>query len=148
MASRSINYLGAMCLAAVMEFSGAVLAGAGVTDTIRNGIVDTAQFEGNPPLLMLGMVCAVIASSLCLTLATKIGMPVSSTHTLIGGLIGFGIAALGTGAVKWVSNEPGALPISSGVVQVCLLLNPNLFHSLRMRRRIRKLTALILTRFS
>lgn len=76
MASLSISYLGAMLLAAVMEFSGAVLAGTGVTDTIRNGIVDTAQFEGKPPLLMLGMVCAVIASSLCLSLATKVGMPV------------------------------------------------------------------------
>lgn len=108
-----------------MEFSGAVLAGAGVTDTIRNGIVDTAQFEDNPPVLMLGMVCAVVASALCLTIATKVGMPVSSTHTLIGGLIGFGIAALGTGAVKWVSNEPGVSPISSGVVQVCRSLGLN-----------------------
>lgn len=125
MASSSITYLGAMCLAAVMEFSGAVLAGAGVTDTVRNGIVDTAQFEAKPPVLMLGMVCAVISSSLCLTLATKVGMPVSSTHTLIGGLIGFGIAALGTGGVKWVSNEPDTSAISSGVVQVCRPLNSN-----------------------
>ncbi|SPO07626.1 related to phosphate-repressible Na+/phosphate cotransporter Pho89 [Cephalotrichum gorgonifer] len=117
-ASLSISYIGAMSVASVMEFSGAVFAGAGVTDTIRNGIIDTAQFADNPPLLMLGMVCAVTASALCLTIATKVGMPVSSTHTLIGGLMGFGIAALGTGAVKWVADEPGVAAISSGVVQV------------------------------
>ena len=117
-ASRSVSYLGAMCLAAVMEFSGAVGAGARVTDTIRTRIITIDEFSDNAPLLMLGMVCAVIASSLCLTMATKLGMPVSTTHSLMGGIIGFGIATHGTGGVRWVEKGTGLAVLNSGVVQV------------------------------
>ncbi|GAB1321090.1 Na+/Pi symporter [Madurella fahalii] len=114
-ASRSIKYLPAMAVAAVMEFSGAVGVGARVADTIRTKIVDTNEFVDSPAVLMLGMVCAVIASSLYLTFATKIGLPVSTTHSLMGGVIGFGIAAVGVQGVQWVSPEGG---INSGVIQV------------------------------
>lgn len=102
-------------VAAVMEFSGAVGVGARVADTIRTKIVDTNQFVDSPAVLMLGMVCAVIASSLYLTFATKVGLPVSTTHSLMGGVIGFGIAAVGVNGVQWVSPDR---TINSGVVQV------------------------------
>jgi solute carrier family 20 (sodium-dependent phosphate transporter) len=116
--SRSIKYLPAMMVAAVMEFSGAVGVGARVADTIRTKIVDTNQFADSPAVLMLGMVCAVIASSLYLTFATRVGLPVSTTHSLMGGVIGFGIAAVGVDGVQWVSPDK---TINSGVVQVSAL---------------------------
>ncbi|KAK0702372.1 phosphate-repressible phosphate permease [Lasiosphaeris hirsuta] len=117
-ASRSIEYVHAMMVAAVMEFSGAVGVGSRVADTIRTKIVDTEQFRDSPAVLMLGMVCAVIASSVYLTFATKIGLPVSTTHSLLGGVIGFGIAALGVNGIQWVRPGGGLQAINSGVVQV------------------------------
>lgn len=109
-----------MCIAAVMEFSGAVGVGARVADTIRTKIVDTSQFIDSPAVLMLGMVCAVIASSVYLTFATKVGLPVSTTHSLMGGVIGFGIAALGVNGIQWVQPGTGLQVVNSGVVQVFL----------------------------
>lgn len=107
-------------VAAVMEFSGAVGVGARVADTIRTKIVDTNQFADSPAVLMLGMVCAVIASSLYLTFATKVGLPASATHSLMGGVIGFGIAAVGVNGVQWVSPDK---TINSGVIRVSALFH-------------------------
>jgi solute carrier family 20 (sodium-dependent phosphate transporter) len=87
-ASRSLTLIQAMMLASVMEFAGAFGVGARVADTIRTGVVDPDLFENNPPMLMLGMTCAVIASSIWLTIATSVGMPVSTTHSIMGGVIG------------------------------------------------------------
>jgi sodium-dependent phosphate transporter len=84
-----------MVLASIMEFAGSVGVGARVADTIRTGIIKTDLFKEDPALLMLGMVCAVVASSLYLTFATRIGMPVSTTHSIMGGVIGMGVAAVG-----------------------------------------------------
>ncbi|KAF6830547.1 phosphate-repressible phosphate permease [Colletotrichum musicola] len=118
--SQSISYLHAMMLAAAMEFSGAVGVGARVADTIRTKIVDTEQFADAPALLMLGMVCAVTASAVYLTFATKVGLPVSTTHSIMGGVIGFGIAALGVNGIQWVEPGGGMKALNSGVVQVFL----------------------------
>lgn len=65
-----------------MEFAGAVLAGSRVAGTIRNDIISVDEFTTEPSLLMLGMLCALIGSSLFLTLATKFGLPVSTTHCI------------------------------------------------------------------
>jgi sodium-dependent phosphate transporter len=89
--------------------------GARVADTIRTKIVSVKEFDENPALLMLGMVCAVTASSIYLTIATRFGMPVSTTHSIMGGVIGMGIAALGGNGVTWWGGD-----INSGVVQVFL----------------------------
>ncbi|KAF6783467.1 phosphate-repressible phosphate permease [Colletotrichum sojae] len=118
--SQSISYLHAMMLAAVMEFSGAVGVGARVANTIRTKIVDTEQFADAPALLMLGMVCAVTASAVYLTFATKVGLPVSTTHSIMGGVIGFGIAALGVNGIQWAEPGGGMKALNSGVVQVFL----------------------------
>lgn len=117
--SRSLTYLQAMCGAATMEFAGAVGVGGRVADTIRTKVVDTQAFADAPGLLMLGMVCAVIASSTYLTLATRLGMPVSTTHSILGGVLGMGIGALGGNGVTWVGyKDNGAVDITKGVVQV------------------------------
>ncbi|KAL2129694.1 hypothetical protein VTI74DRAFT_7437 [Chaetomium olivicolor] len=119
-ASQSVTYLQAMVLASVMEFAGSVGVGARVADTIRTKVVDTALFQNDPALLMLGMVCAVCASSIYLTFATKIGMPVSTTHSIMGGVIGMGVAAVGKDGIQWVGKGSGTAAINSGVVQVFL----------------------------
>ncbi|ODV92666.1 hypothetical protein CANCADRAFT_30759 [Tortispora caseinolytica NRRL Y-17796] len=99
--SRSLKLYQAMMLATVCEFLGAVLAGARVTTTIKNDILDISQFDSNPFMLMITMSTALVGSSLWLTFATFMGMPVSTTHSIIGGVIGAGIASIGADNVKW-----------------------------------------------
>lgn len=117
MSSRSVTYIQAMCLASVLEFAGSIGVGARVADTIRTKIVDIELFENDPALLMLGMLCAVTASSIYLTLCTRIGLPVSTTHSIMGGVIGMGIALVGAENIHWVDPKGS---INSGVVQVFL----------------------------
>lgn len=119
--SRSVSYLQAMLGASVMEFSGALGVGGRVADTIRTKVVDVNAFSEKPELLMLGMVCAVIASSCYLTMATRFGMPVSTTHSILGGVLGMGFGALGNSGITWVGyNKDGSVDIKGGVVQVFL----------------------------
>ncbi|KPI43310.1 Phosphate-repressible phosphate permease pho-4 [Cyphellophora attinorum] len=99
--SRSLTMLQAMLIATVCEFGGAVLAGARVSGTIKNGIISTSEYDTNPSVLMLAMLCALVGSSLWLTLATKIGLPVSTTHSIVGGIIGVAFATIGAGGVDW-----------------------------------------------
>ncbi|KAG7903597.1 hypothetical protein KL935_001129 [Ogataea polymorpha] len=99
--SRALTYWQAMILAAIMEFLGAVLAGSRVSDTIRSKIIDVQSFENNPSVLMLTMACALVGSSIWLSIATSIGMPVSTTHSIVGAVIGAGIAANGSDHVEW-----------------------------------------------
>lgn len=102
-----------MVLGSIMEFAGSVGVGARVADTIRTKVVDTTLFADDPALLMLGMVCAVVASSLYLTMATRFGLPVSTTHSIMGGVIGMGVATVGADGVQWVGKG-----INDGVVSV------------------------------
>lgn len=119
--SRSLTYLQAMCGAAILEFAGAVGVGGRVADTIRTNVVTVSSFDEAPALLMLGMCCAVIASSLYLTLATRIGLPVSTTHSILGGVLGMGFGALGPSGITWVGyRDDGSVNIDEGVVQVFL----------------------------
>lgn len=99
--SRSLKYWQAMILAAIMEFLGAVLVGSRVSDTIRNKIVDVSVFSEEPAVLMLTMATALVGSSTWLTLATSIGMPVSTTHSIVGAVIGAAIAAKGGQNIHW-----------------------------------------------
>ncbi|KAF3893678.1 Phosphate transporter [Trichophyton interdigitale] len=103
--SRSLTMMQAMMIATVMEFGGAVLVGSRVSDTIRNGIISTSKFTKEPAALMLGMMCALVGSSMWLTFATKMGMPVSTTHSIVGAIIGVGIATLGKDGVQWAYND-------------------------------------------
>ncbi|KAK6464145.1 Na+/Pi symporter [Scheffersomyces coipomensis] len=102
--SKSLKYWQAMILAALCEFLGAVLVGSRVSDTIRNKIVDVSLFEDTPAALMLTMACALVGSSLWLTFATSIGMPVSTTHSIVGAVIGASIAAKGAHNILWGWN--------------------------------------------
>ncbi|KAM3162328.1 Phosphate transporter [Lachancea thermotolerans] len=99
--SRSLKYWQAMILAGLCEFLGAVLAGSRVSKTIKNDIIDASTFNNDPAVLMLTMTCALVGSSCWLTIATSIGLPVSTTHSIVGGTLGAGIAASGAGGVVW-----------------------------------------------
>ncbi|KAG0128210.1 phosphate transporter [Tuber indicum] len=109
--SRSLTMMQAMCIATVMEFTGAVVVGARVADTIRSKIVKVDKFIEHPGVLMLGMMCALIGSSTWLTAATAMGLPVSTTHCIVGGVIGMGIASLGVHGVVWEWEDKGVSQI-------------------------------------
>ncbi len=106
--SGALTLMGAVVVAAVFEFSGSVLVGANVTQTIKTGIVDPALFvpdgrfgADGPRLFVLGMVAALAAAGIWLQIATMYGLPVSTTHSIVGAVVGFGIAAAGPSAVQW-----------------------------------------------
>ena len=91
----------AIIVAGIFEFLGALLMGSHVTNTIRKKIVDLDIFENEPEVLMLGMLCADFASGIWLTIATYFKYPVSTTHSIIGAIVGFSLAYGGTNAVVW-----------------------------------------------
>ncbi|MCH8177442.1 MAG: inorganic phosphate transporter [Proteobacteria bacterium] len=91
----------AVIIAAIFEFSGAFLAGGQVTSTIRKGIIDSSAVAGTPELLIFGMLSSLLAAGLWLLIATRAGWPVSTTHTIIGAMVGFAVVGLGIEAVNW-----------------------------------------------
>lgn len=99
--SRSLKYWQAMILAAIMEFTGALLVGNRVSDTIRKKIIQPDTFNNEPTVLMLAMAMALVGSSIWLSIATSIGLPVSTTHSIVGAVIGVGIATKGADHVIW-----------------------------------------------
>ncbi len=99
--SGALSVKHAVILAAICEFAGAVLVGSHVTETVRKGIVPTELFTGQPGLLALGMASSLLAAALWLHASSWFGMPVSTTHSIVGAIAGFGIVAKGIGAVNW-----------------------------------------------
>jgi PiT family inorganic phosphate transporter len=100
----------ALLLAAVFEFCGAFFVGAPVAETISGAIVPPATFDFNPKVLAIGMVAALVGSSIWLNVATFFGQPVSTTHAIIGAVIGFACVACGPGCVHW--REMGRIAAS------------------------------------
>jgi len=98
--SGAITVKKAIAIAAVFEFAGAFLAGGHVTGTIRKGIIDAA-FIPSPEILIFGMLAALLAAGIWLMVASYFGWPVSTTHTIVGALVGFAVVGLGVEAVKW-----------------------------------------------
>jgi PiT family inorganic phosphate transporter len=99
--SGAVTIKQAIIIAAIFEFSGAFLAGGQVTATIRKGIIDTQLATGNPELLVWGMLASLLAAAVWLLLASRLGWPVSTTHSIVGAIVGFAIVALSFEAVKW-----------------------------------------------
>ncbi len=99
--SGAVSLKQAIWIAAIAEFSGAVLVGSSVTSTIRKGIVDPAIFQANPEQFVLGMTAALLGAALWLNAATIMGMPVSTTHSIVGAVIGFGLIAKGAEGLNY-----------------------------------------------
>jgi PiT family inorganic phosphate transporter len=99
--SGAITIKQAVLIAAIFEFAGAFLAGGQVTKTIRKGIVDADLLSSTPELLIFGMLAALLAAGIWLLVASKFGWPVSTTHTIVGAIVGFAAVGIGFEAVHW-----------------------------------------------
>jgi len=99
--SKALTIKQAILVAAIFEFAGAVLAGGEVTSTIRKGIVDAELLSGSPELLIYGMLAALLAAGTWLLIASRNGWPVSTTHSIVGAIVGFAAVGVGIDAVQW-----------------------------------------------
>jgi len=108
--SRALTIKQAILVAAVFEFTGAFLAGGQVTSTIRKGIIDASQVADNPELLVFGMLAALLAAACWLLIASRKGWPVSTTHSIVGAIVGFAAVGIGVESVHWA--EVGTIAAS------------------------------------
>jgi sodium-dependent phosphate transporter len=115
----------AIPLAAVCEFSGALFMGSHVVKTIRKGISDQDCFVDDPGLLMYGCLCVILSVAMWLILASYLEMPVSTTHSCVGGMIGMTMVARGSSCVTWIAKSQ-QFPYVKGVVAIIIswLLSP------------------------
>ncbi|MGY8868945.1 MAG: inorganic phosphate transporter [Pseudomonadales bacterium] len=99
--SKALTLKQAILIAILFEFAGAYLAGGAVTATIRKGIIDPALLSGTPELLVFGMLSALLAAGIWLLIATHYGWPVSTTHSIVGAIVGFAAVGISVDAVNW-----------------------------------------------
>jgi len=126
--SRAITIKQAIVIAAVFEFAGAFIAGGHVTKTIRKGIIDPSAITGSPEILVFGMLAALLAAAIWLMIATTRGWPVSTTHSIVGAIIGFAVAGIGMDAVAWgkvgqIAASWVVSPVLGGVIAFVLMLS-------------------------
>jgi len=99
--SKALTIKQAIFIAMIFEFAGAYLAGGEVTSTIRKGIIDAGYFTDIPEYLVLGMISSLFAAGIWLALASYLGWPVSTTHSIVGAIIGFTAVGVSVDAVSW-----------------------------------------------
>ncbi|EAR09369.1 inorganic phosphate transporter [Reinekea blandensis] len=115
--SKALTIKQAIIIAMIFEFAGAYLAGGEVTGTIRKGIVDQAVFADEPQLLVYGMMSALLAAGIWLAIASWKGWPVSTTHSIVGAIVGFAAVGIDFDAVHW--SKVGSI-VASWVVSPVL----------------------------
>ncbi len=128
MGSKAVTVKQAMLIAIVFEFAGAFLGGNGVTETMRDGIINTSQLSNQPLILIEGMLGVLFACTIWMNLASYLGVPVSITNALVGSMVGFGTMVLGPDAIHW--NQVGHIaigwvtsPIISGITAYALFIS-------------------------
>jgi len=126
--SGAITVKQAILIAAIFEFAGAFIAGGNVTKTIRKGIIDPASIVANPEILVLGMLAALLAAGVWLMIASSRGWPVSTTHSIIGAVIGFALAGIGVDAVEWgkvtlIAASWVVSPLLGGILAFLLMMS-------------------------
>ena len=126
--SKALTIKQAILVAAVFEFLGAVLAGGEVTSTIRKGIVDADLLSGTPELMVYGMLASLLAAGTWLLVASRKGWPVSTTHSIVGAIVGFAAVGIGVDAVQW--GKVGTIvmswvvsPLTSGFIAFLIYLS-------------------------
>lgn len=97
--ARAITFRQAVIIAGILNFIGAVFVGTHVTDTVRKGIVDVTGIDTH--VLLVGFIASLLAAAIWVTLSTWKEMPISTTHSVVGALVGFGLIAGGTSSVLW-----------------------------------------------
>ncbi len=124
--SKALTLGGAIVIAAVFEASGALIAGGDVVSTIKKGIIDPSLINNTDTFIWL-MMAALLAGALWLNVATALGAPVSTTHSIVGGVLGAGVAAGGIGIANW--DKMGAIaaswvisPVMGGIIAAAFLL--------------------------
>jgi len=123
--SKALTIKQAVIIAAIFEFAGAILAGGQVTKTIRKGIVDADLLSANPELLLYGMLASLLAAGVWLLIASKNGWPVSTTHSIVGAIVGFAMVGVGMDAVHWdkvgfIVMSWVVLPVLAGFISFML----------------------------
>jgi len=125
--SKALTMGGAIMIAMIFEAAGAFIAGGEVVSTIKGGIIDIKQFGTDTETFVWAMMAALLAAALWLNLATVAGAPVSTTHSIVGGVMGGGMAAAGFGIVDW--GTMGAIvsswiisPLMGGIIAASFLL--------------------------
>ncbi|MDP6568111.1 MAG: anion permease [Alphaproteobacteria bacterium] len=123
--SRALTLLGALIIAAVFEAMGAIVAGGDVVATISKGIIDPKDIP-NADLFMWSMLSALLAAALWINIATMIGAPVSTTHSIVGGVVGAGIVALGFAVINWpkmglIAASWVVSPVLGGIIAAAFL---------------------------
>jgi len=99
--SRALSIKKAVLLAAILEFSGAFFVGSSVSETIQKGIIDPAVFHADPHLFVLGMMGSLLATGILLQLASYFGLPISTTHAIVGAVLGCGAMVRELDAIHW-----------------------------------------------
>ncbi|QMT61247.1 MULTISPECIES: inorganic phosphate transporter [unclassified Legionella] len=110
MGSKAVTVKQAMLIAIIFEFAGAFLGGTGVTETMRDGIINSSELSGQPLILIEGMLGVLLACTIWMNLASYLGVPVSITNALVGSMVGFGTIVLGPQAIHW--NQVSRIAIS------------------------------------
>ena len=119
--SKALTLKQAIMIAIIFEFLGAYLAGGAVTSTIRKGIIDPGLLSGTPELLVFGMMASLLAAGIWLLIATHFGWPVSTTHSIVGAIVGFAAVGISMDAVNWgkVSKIVASWvvsPVTAGII--------------------------------
>jgi PiT family inorganic phosphate transporter len=125
--SKALTLRRAVIIAAILEFSGAFLVGSTVSETIQQGIVDPKIFSEDPMTFVLGMISALLATGILLQFASYFGLPLSTTHAIVGAVVGFGLAVGGTEAIFWTELSHIAAswiisPLLSGVIAYAMFV--------------------------
>ncbi|KAJ2956130.1 hypothetical protein NQZ79_g7976 [Umbelopsis isabellina] len=127
--SKTLTLFQACCIAVFTEFLGAFLMGSSTADTIRGNIISLDNFANQPGTLMLAMLCAIAGAATWVLIACRMGWPVSTTHSVVGAMIGVGVAGFGFDSVDWTWSGIGSIiaswvisPICSGLVCAFLIL--------------------------
>lgn len=141
----------AVLIAAVLEFSGAFFFGSHVSETIQQGIIDSAAFTNTPILLACGMLSALVGAGIWMQIATYFGWPVSTTHSIIGAVVGFGLVIGGWQAIYWenvlsIVTSWILSPLLGGVLGFLLfsLLRQTIFFSASPVRAAKRLAPLFI----
>ena len=149
----------AVILAAILEFCGAYFVGGNVSETMQRGLIDTQLFIAEPTILIIGMSSALLGTSIWLQIASYFGWPVSTTHAIVGAILGFGGVVGGFEAIQWGETTSIAIswvlsPLASALISFAIfnVLQRNILYAMNPAEATRKflplLVFIVLTTFT